>query len=89
MIHCRAFAAGHLALTVSATLLEIDEIIKTARTAGSAALAMIRSMDEIRSQIDQMVDHERFQLVDGRGAPTHSNNARPGSSLRPSSLSPS
>ena len=25
---------------------------------------MIRSLDEIRSQIDQMVDHERFLLVD-------------------------
>ena len=25
---------------------------------------MIRSMDEIRSQIDQMVDHERFLLAD-------------------------
>jgi len=25
---------------------------------------MIRSMDEIRSQIDQMVDHERFRLAD-------------------------
>src|SRR4030095_1597532 len=29
-----------------------------------AALAMIRSLDEIRSQIDQMMDHERFLLVD-------------------------
>ena len=29
---------------------------------GLAALAMIHSMDEIRSQIDQMVDHERFLL---------------------------
>ena len=56
--------AGHLALTVSATLREIDELVKTAGTSGLAALAMIRSMDEIRSQIDQMVDHERFQLAD-------------------------
>ena len=56
--------AGHLALTVTATLREIDELLKTAGTSGLAALAMIRSMDEIRSQIDQMVDHERFRLAD-------------------------
>jgi PAS domain S-box-containing protein len=55
--------AGHLALTVAATLREIDDLLKTAGTSGLAALAMIRSMDEIRSQIDQMVDHERFQLA--------------------------
>jgi len=59
--------AGHLALTVTATLREIDELLKTAGTSGLAALAMIRSMDEIRSQIDQMVDHERFRLA-GREA---------------------
>ncbi len=56
--------ATHLALTVSAKLREIDEMVKTAGTSGLAALAMTRSMDEIRSQIDQMVDHERFQLAD-------------------------
>src|SRR4051794_13482503 len=57
--------AGHLAGTVAAKLREIDEIVKTARTySGPAAMAMIRSLDEIRSQIDQMVDHERFLLVD-------------------------
>lgn len=56
--------AGHLALTVAAKLREIDDIVKTASTSGLAALAMIRSLDEIRSQIDQMVDHERFLLVD-------------------------
>jgi PAS domain S-box-containing protein len=57
--------AGHLALTVAAKLREIDDIVKTARTySGPAAMAMIRSLDEIRSQIDQMVDHERFLLVD-------------------------
>ncbi|OCK59775.1 ATPase [Bradyrhizobium sp. LMTR 3] len=56
--------AGHLALTVTAKLREIDDIVKTASTSGQAALAMIRSLDEIRSQIDQMVDHERFLLVD-------------------------
>ena len=57
--------AGHLALTVAAKLREIDEIVKTARTySGPAALAMIRSLDEIRAQIDQMVDHERFLRVD-------------------------
>jgi PAS domain S-box-containing protein len=56
--------AGHLTLTVAATLREIDELLKTAGTSGLAALAMIRSMDEIRSQIDQMVDQERFRLAD-------------------------
>jgi PAS domain S-box-containing protein len=57
--------AGHLALTVVAKLREIDDIVKTAQTSsGPAALAMIRSLDEIRSQIDQMVDHERFLRVD-------------------------
>ena len=57
--------AGHLAETVAAKLREIDEIVKTVRTySGPAAMAMIRSLDEIRSQIDQMVDHERFVRVD-------------------------
>jgi PAS domain S-box-containing protein len=57
--------AGHLALTVAAKLREIDDIVNTARTSsGPAALALIRSLDEIRSQIDQMVDHERFLRVD-------------------------
>jgi PAS domain S-box-containing protein len=57
--------AGHLALTVAAKLREIDEIVKAVRTySGPAAMAMIRSLDEIRSQIDQMVDHERFLRVD-------------------------
>ncbi|MEH2527187.1 MULTISPECIES: ATP-binding protein [unclassified Bradyrhizobium] len=57
--------AGHLAVTVAAKLREIDEIVKAVRTySGPAALAMIRSLDEIRSQIDQMVDHERFLRVD-------------------------
>ncbi len=56
--------ATHLALTVSAKLREIDDIVKTARTSGLAALAMTRSIEEIRSQIDQMVDHERFLLAD-------------------------
>jgi PAS domain S-box-containing protein len=59
----QSLRAGHLALTISATLRETDDMVKTARTSGLAALAMIRSMDEIRSQIDQMVDHERFLLV--------------------------
>jgi CHASE3 domain sensor protein len=57
--------AGRLAETVVAKLREIDEIVKTVRTySGPAAMAMIRSLDEIRSQIDQMVDHERFLHVD-------------------------
>ncbi len=62
----QSLRAAHLALTVAAKLREMDDIVKTARTSGlDAALATIRNMDEIRSQIDQMVDHERFLLVDG------------------------
>lgn len=57
--------AGLLAATVASRLREIDEIVKTARThSGPAAMATIRSLDEIRSQLDQMVDHERFLRVD-------------------------
>ena len=61
----QSLRAGHLALTVAATLREIDELAEDGRARpGWPALAMIRSMDEIRSQIDQMVDHERFRLAD-------------------------
>jgi PAS domain S-box-containing protein len=60
----QSLCAGHLTLTVSAKLREMDDIVKKARTSGlDAALASIANMDEIRSQIDQMVDHERFLLV--------------------------
>src|SRR5262245_18968422 len=60
----QSLRAGHLALTVSAALREMDELVKVARTsAPESRLAIIRSMDEVRSQIDQMVDHERFNLV--------------------------
>jgi PAS domain S-box-containing protein len=60
----QSLRAEHLALTVSATLRETDDMVRTARTSGLAALAMIRNVDEIRSQIDQMVDHERFLVAD-------------------------
>jgi PAS domain S-box-containing protein len=61
----QSLRAAHLALTVAAKLREIDDIVKTARTSGvDPALAMIGTMGEIRSQIDQMVDHERFLLAD-------------------------
>ncbi|QRM34321.1 PAS domain S-box protein [Microvirga sp. VF16] len=56
--------AEHLAPTVLATLHEIDDIVKTPHVSGLVALAMIRNMDEIRSQVDQMADHERFLLAD-------------------------
>jgi PAS domain S-box-containing protein len=63
----QSLRAAHLAIIVSAKLREIDDIVETARTSRlDAALAMIRSMDEIRSQIDQMVDHERFRFVDAQ-----------------------
>jgi PAS domain S-box-containing protein len=61
----QSFRAEHLALIVSAKLREIDDIVKTAaRVSGPAAQAMIRGMDDIRLQIDLMMDYERFLLVD-------------------------
>src|SRR6266446_7475900 len=61
----QSLRAAHLALTVAAKLREIDDIVKSARTSGAdPALAMIGTMGEIRSQIDQMMDHERFLLAD-------------------------
>jgi PAS domain S-box-containing protein len=61
----QSLRAAHLALTVAAKLREIDEIVKTARTSKvDPALATIGTMGEIRSQIDQMIDHERFLLAD-------------------------
>jgi PAS domain S-box-containing protein len=60
----QSLRAAHLALTVAAKLREIDDIVKTARTSGvDPSLAMIGTMGEIRSQIDQMMDHERFLLA--------------------------
>src|SRR5260221_50547 len=60
----QSLRAAHLALTVAAKLREIDDIVKTARTSGAdPALAMIGTMGEVRSQIDQMMDHERFLLA--------------------------
>jgi PAS domain S-box-containing protein len=60
----QSLRAAHLALTVAAKLREIDDIVQTARTSRvDPALAMIGTMGEIRSQIDQMVDHERFLLA--------------------------
>jgi PAS domain S-box-containing protein len=60
----QSLRAAHLVLTVAAKLREMDDIVKTARASGlDAALANIANTDEIRSQIDQMMDHERFLLV--------------------------
>jgi PAS domain S-box-containing protein len=60
----QSLRAAHLGLTVSAALREMDELVTAARASGpDTRLAIIRSMDEVRSQIDQMVDHERFNLV--------------------------
>ncbi|HLG82635.1 MAG TPA: ATP-binding protein [Bradyrhizobium sp.] len=61
----QSLRAAHLALIVSAKLREIDDMVKQAAGAsGLAAIAMVRAMDEIRIQLDLMVDQERFQLVD-------------------------
>ncbi len=63
----QSLRAAHLALIVEAKLRQMDEILGTARTFGlEAALAKLRSMDEIQSQIDQMLDIERFQLAHGQ-----------------------
>ena len=60
----QSLRAAHLAPIVAAKLREMDEILKTARTSSlEAGLAIIRSMDEIRSQIDQMLDIERLLLA--------------------------
>ena len=60
----QSLRAGHLALVVAAKLQQMGEILNTARTSSlEAALAMLRSMDEIRSQLDQMLDIERFSLA--------------------------
>src|ERR1700746_2417474 len=57
----QSLRAAHLVLTVAANLREMDDIVKTARASGlDAALANIANTDEIRSQIDQIVDHQRF-----------------------------
>ena len=59
----QSLRAGHLTLTSSTMLDEIDEMVKTTKISGVMALAAIRSIDEICSQIDQMVDDERFLLA--------------------------
>jgi PAS domain S-box-containing protein len=60
----QSLRGAHLAPTVAAKLREIDDVVKTAHTSGvDPALARIGIMGEIRSQIDQMMDHERFLLA--------------------------
>ena len=61
----QSLRAAHMALTVSAKLREIDDMVKQAAGAsGLAAIAMVRAMDETRTQLDLMADEERLQLVD-------------------------
>jgi PAS domain S-box-containing protein len=60
----QSLRAGHLAGTVSAKLREIDDLVGTAHTSRLPGLSMIRIMDELRTQLDQMVDHERLLLAD-------------------------
>jgi PAS domain S-box-containing protein len=60
----QSLRAAHLALIVAAKLRPLDELLDTANTAGmDAALALLRGMDEIQVQIDQMLDVERFLLA--------------------------
>jgi PAS domain S-box-containing protein len=64
----QSLRAAHLALTIGAKLHEIDNIVETARTSGvDTALAMVGTTGEIQSQIDQMMDHERFLLANWEG----------------------
>jgi PAS domain S-box-containing protein len=58
----QSLRAAHLALTIAAKLREIDDIVEKARTS-RVDPAMTGTMDEIQSQIDQMMDHERFLLA--------------------------
>jgi PAS domain S-box-containing protein len=61
----QSLRAAHLALTVSAKLREIDDMVKQAAgSSGLAAIAMVRAMDEIRTQLDLIVDQEHFLFVD-------------------------
>jgi PAS domain S-box-containing protein len=61
----QSLRAEHLALTLSAKLKEIDDIVKTAaRESGLAERAMMRGMEDIRSQIDLMVNQQRLLQVD-------------------------
>jgi PAS domain S-box-containing protein len=61
----QSLRAAHLAQTVSAKLREIDDMVKQAAgSSGLAAIAMVRAMDEIRTQLDLIVDQEHFLLVD-------------------------
>jgi PAS domain S-box-containing protein len=60
----QSLRAAHLATIVAEKLRQIEEIQNTARTSGlETALAVLRGMDEIQSQIDQMMGNARFLLV--------------------------
>jgi PAS domain S-box-containing protein len=60
----QSLRAEHLALVAATKLRPMDELLEKANTLGvEAALALLRGMDEIRLQIDQMLDVERFQLA--------------------------
>jgi PAS domain S-box-containing protein len=60
----QSLRAAHLALIVAAKLRPLDDLVDTANAAGmDAALALLRGMDEIQVQIDQMLDVERFLLA--------------------------
>jgi PAS domain S-box-containing protein len=60
----QSLRAAHLALVVASKLRPMDELLATAKASGvDAALALLRGMDEIQSQIDQMLDVEGFQLT--------------------------
>ena len=60
----QSLRASHLALVVASKLRPMDELLEKANASGvEAALTLLRGMDEIQTQIDQMLDVEGFQLA--------------------------
>jgi PAS domain S-box-containing protein len=60
----QSLRAAHLTFVVASKLRPMDELLEKAKASGvDAALALLRGMDEIKSQIDQMLDVEGFQLT--------------------------
>jgi PAS domain S-box-containing protein len=60
----QSLRAEHLALVAATKLRPMDELLEKANSLGvEAALALLRGTDEIRLQIGQMLDVEKFQLA--------------------------
>jgi PAS domain S-box-containing protein len=64
LVAVQSLRAAHLALVAAAELPPMNEVLKTESTYGlQAALALLRGVDEIEVQIDQMLDVERLLLA--------------------------